>query len=76
MIINENVLLEKFEESEDKGYDYLIDNAETDEQIENLLRLQELANGVVDAVTCQDYVSRRNIILGAIGVNISLLSEA
>lgn len=76
MIINEGILLEKFEESEDKGYDYLIDNAETDKQAEDFLGLQELANSIIDAQSCNKYINRRNIVLEEIGVNISLLSEA
>lgn len=39
MIISETILIEKFSESDDKGYDYLIDNAESDEQVSVLQSL-------------------------------------
>lgn len=54
MIINETVLIEKFEESEEKLYDYLIDNAETDFQVNELLRLQELSKPYESAITQGD----------------------
>jgi hypothetical protein len=40
MIISETILIEKFSESDDKGYDYLIDNAESDEQVSVLQSLR------------------------------------
>lgn len=42
MIISERILEEKFSEDEEKGLDYLLDNAETDEDIKEIETLMEL----------------------------------
>ena len=60
MIISENVLKEKFAENEEKGLDYLLDNAETDEdikEIEDLINLYE------------KYINRKRILLSRIKMN-------
>jgi|GEM_PF-4705689 len=63
MIINETVLLEKFAESDEKAYDYLIDNVENDEQAEIILGLQKIFDLVEKEVSFAEYVIYRNIIL-------------
>lgn len=60
MIISESVLKEKFAENEEKGLDYLLDNAETDEdikEIEDLINLHE------------KYINRKRILLSRIKIN-------
>ena len=42
MIISGIILEEKFAENEEKGLDYLLDNAETDEDIKQIEILMEL----------------------------------
>lgn len=42
MIISERILEDKFAEGEEKGLDYLLDNAETDEDIKEIETLMEL----------------------------------
>ena len=62
MIISETVLIEKFSESDDKGYDYLIDNAENDEQVSVLQSLQSIYYLVGDGITKEEYVNYRNLL--------------
>lgn len=62
MIINETILIEKFSESDDKGYDYLIDNAENDEQVNVLQSLQSMYYLIGDAITKEEYVDYRNLL--------------
>lgn len=63
MIISETVLIEKFSESDDKGYDYLIDNAENDEQVSVLQSLQSIYYLIGDGITKEEYVDYRNLLL-------------
>lgn len=62
MIISETVLIEKFSESDDKGYDYLIDNAENDEQVSVLQSLQSIYYLVGNGITKEEYVDYRNLL--------------
>jgi len=62
MIISETVLIEKFSESDDKGYDYLIDNAENDEQVSVLQSLQSIYCLIGDGITKEEYVDYRNLL--------------
>ena len=62
MIISETVLIEKFSESDDKGYDYLIDNAENDDQVSVLQSLQSIYYLVGDGITKEEYVNYRNLL--------------
>lgn len=63
MIINETVLIEKFSESDDKGYDYLIDNAKNDDQVGVLQSLQSIYHLIGDIITKEEYVDYRNLLL-------------
>lgn len=62
MIISETVLIEKFSESDDKGYDYLIDNAENDEQVSVLQSLQSMYHLIGDGITKEEYIDYRNLL--------------
>lgn len=62
MIISETILIEKFSESDDKGYDYLIDNAESDEQVSVLQSLQSIYYLVGNGITKEEYVDYRNLL--------------
>lgn len=63
MIINETILIEKFSESDDKGYEYLIDNAENDEQVSVLQSLQSIYYLIGNGITKEEYVDYRNLLL-------------
>lgn len=63
MIINETILIEKFSESDDKGYEYLIDNAENDEQVSVLQSLKSIYCLIGDGITKEEYVDYRNLLL-------------
>lgn len=81
MIISETVLKEKFLEGDTVAYDYLIDNAETDEQVEQLIKLQNMpeASFPVNCAFAQDdkehqkYMDEQYRVLMSLGVDIDKL---
>lgn len=81
MIINETVLKEKFAEGDYKAYDYLIDNAETDEQVEMLINLQNMpeANEPTNTAYVQNdeglikYIEEQNKVFAELGIDLDLL---
>jgi len=80
MIIDEHELIERFTEGDDVGYDYLIKNAEDNEQIRILQSLKELyqaVSGNYDNKTNLDaYEEARNVLLKEkIGLSIYLIVE-
>lgn len=68
MTFNRTVLLEKFEEGDSKMYDYLIDNAESDKDIKQLLTLQALCEVIPN--NDPSYLEIRNSSLFYMGVDI------
>lgn len=72
MIIDEDILIEKFNISEEKGYDYLIDNAETDEQIDKLIHLQDSAKRFLNDTQYNQYLKERCSLLIDMNVNVDI----
>lgn len=69
MIVNETVLLDKLEDGDLSSFQYLIDNAENDEEVEAILNLQnELVFG--DLSSEEYLVKRKNLIKVLTGITV------
>lgn len=80
MIIDEHELIEKFSYGDDVGYDYLIVNAEDEEQIKTLKNLKNLYESVSkydeEKENLNAYEEARNILLQEkVGLNMFLIAE-
>lgn len=64
MIVNGTVLKEKFQESDSKAYDYLIDNAENDKESNAVLKLQEMNEKLSE--NDEKYIKRRREVLSKV----------
>lgn len=81
MIISETVLKEKFLEGDTVAYDYLIDNAETDEQVEKLVKLQNMPEASFPANCAftqgdkdhEEYMREQSRVLMSLGIDIDKL---
>lgn len=74
MIVSETILISKFNESEEKAYEYLIDNAANERQVGELVRLKELCLGNVKKYDYTSYRQDRNkTLLNKMGIDMNKL---
>lgn len=68
MIVNKTILEDKFKEGDFAAFEYLIDNAETDKQVETILALQKLSKIVPQFD--ERYISVRSKVLFSLGIDV------
>lgn len=80
MIIDENELIEKFIDGDDVAYDFIINQAEDEEQVEVLENLKDLYVAVIsdlsNKLNIDAYEEARNVLLKEkIGISMYLIIE-